>query len=295
MAEGLGIERACARGWVLAWLLAASALTVVGCTRQASTITAELAPNTIQLLPKLGVVPGQAQPRQDRTLAYEHTISIEISKDLLPTRIKEVRAACDMRKELACTLLDVSSREEFGVPSAHVRMRVAPTGVEALIEIASRGGHIAARSTHAEDLAEPIADTERELSLLSTHRDRLSGFLERKDLKVDQIIGLSKELSSTQTQIDTLNTQKANLLRRTNTELLNLDLSLPSQPYTAEQTPIWDALRTFGSNLGDAVAQVIRFSAFLLPWLIIVVPGIVLLRLFWRWITRWLARRELSR
>ena len=28
------------------------------------------------------------------------------------------------------------------------------------------------------------------------------------------------------------------------------------------------------------------------PWLVIILPGIVLLRLFWRWITRWLVRRE---
>jgi hypothetical protein len=38
---------------------------------------------------------------------------------------------------------------------------------------------------------------------------------------------------------------------------------------------------------------VIRFTAMLVPWLVIIIPGIVLLRIFWRSITRWLARREI--
>jgi hypothetical protein len=226
------------------------------------------------------------------SLAYEHTVSIELEKNTLAARIKEVRSACDSRKDFACTLLDVSLRTELEVPDGSVRMRVAPAAVEPLIEVAAKGGRVVARGTHAEDLAEPIFDTERELSLLSTHRDRLSEFSKRKDLTVEQVISLSKELSSTQTQIDSLNTKRANLKRRVDTELLTINFSPPTATYAGQQTPIHDAIRSLGTDFRDAVAQVIRFTASLIPWLVIIVPGLVLLRLFWRWITRWIARRE---
>ena len=231
----------------------------------------------------------------DKSLAYEHTVSVELQTDSLSARIKEVRSACESRKEFACTVLDVSFRAQLEVPSGQVRMRLAPAGVEPMLEIAARAGRITARSTHAEDLTEPIADTDRQLSLLSSHRDRLDEFLQRKDLKVDQVISLSKEISSTQTQIDTVSTQKANLQRRVDTELLTIEFSPPAGTFAAQLTPISDAIHSFGSDFRDAIAQVIRFTAALLPWLVIVVPGIMLLRLFWRWMTRWLARREIGR
>jgi len=53
-----------------------------------------------------------------------------------------------------------------------------------------------------------------------------------------------------------------------------------------------DALRSFGADFREAIGTVITFLAVLLPWLVIIVPGLVLLRLFWRWISRWIARRE---
>ena len=235
--------------------------------------------------------PETAAPHVGSTLAYAHSLSVEVQKDL-PARLKEVRGACESRKEFACSLLDVSFRTQLDVPSGQVRMRLAPAGIEPMIEIAARGARITSRSTHAEDLAEPIADTDRQLALLTNHRDRLDEFLQRKDLKVDQVITLSKEVSSTQTQLDTLKTQRANLQRRVDTELLTIDFSPPVGTYAAQQAPIAEAIRSFGSDFRDAIAQVIRFIAALLPWLVILVPGVVLLRLFWRWITRWLIRRE---
>jgi hypothetical protein len=233
-----------------------------------------------------------AAPRSE-SLAYEHTVSVELSKELLPTRMQELQSACNSNKELACSLLDFSTSRNQEVPSGSIRMRLAPTGVNSMIEMAGMGGEVTSRNTHAEDLAEPIADTERQLALLTTHRDRLAEFMKSKDIKVEQLITVSRELASAQSQIDQLGTQRANLRRRVDTELLTINLSLPRQAYAAEQSPVRDAFRSFGSNLRDALADVIQFVAALLPWLVVVLPGLVLLRLFWRWITRWLARREL--
>jgi len=169
-------------------------------------------------------------------------------------------------------------------------MRLSPAGVEPIIAIASKDGKVFERSTSAEDLAEPVADTERQLALMTLHRERLTELLKRKELDIDQVMALSKELATVQSRIDALGTQRANLRRRIDTDLLTINLSLPIAVHISEQSPVTDALRDFSENFREAVAMVIRFLAALLPWLAIILPGLYLMRLSWRWIGRLLPR-----
>ena len=232
--------------------------------------------------------------RRTDTLAYEHTLSIETSKDLLRARLREVEAACNTDSPSGCTILDVSLNSQQDLPHGSIRMRLAPAGLEPIIAIASKDAKVIGRSTHAEDLAEPVADNERQLALLTLHRDRLTELMKGK-LDVDQLITVSKELATVQSQIDALSTAGANLQRRIDTELLTITFSLPMQVYAADQSPVIDALRSFGSNFREAVGLMIRFLAVLLPWLVIILPGLFLLRLFWGWIGRRTAQGDKAR
>ena len=58
-----------------------------------------------------GAAERAAHP-EGRTLAYEHTVSLELRKELLPARINDVRDACDTHKDFQCTVLDVSISAE---------------------------------------------------------------------------------------------------------------------------------------------------------------------------------------
>ena len=148
------------------------------------------------------------------------------------------------------------------------------------------------RTTHAEDLAQPVADTERALSLLGVHRDRLVDIMKRKDLQIEQLITVSKELATVQSQIESTTSVNGNLRRRIDTDLLTIGLSPPMADIFSETTPVSDALRASGSNFREAMAMVIGFVSALVPWLFVVLPGLVLLRMFWRWVGRWLGRFE---
>jgi hypothetical protein len=234
--------------------------------------------------------PGSPQRARGDTLAYEHDISVEMDKELLPARLRELEAACNADRASECTVLDVSLQSQQDLPSGSIRMRLAPAGVEPIITLASKDANLTGRSTRAEDLAEPVADTERQLALLTLHRDRLTELMKSKDIKIEQLITVSRELATVQTQIDSLDTQRANLRRRIDTDLLTLTLSLPRRAYVTDPTPVADALRYFGNDFREAVGMVIRFLAVLLPWLVIILPGLFLLRLFWRWLGRRLAR-----
>jgi len=161
--------------------------------------------------------------------------------------------------------------------------RAASTGIQ---------GKVTGRSTHAEDLAQPVADTERELALLGVHRDRLAEIMKSKDLKIDQLMVVSKELATVQAQIDSLSSAHANLIRRIDTDLLTITPSPPMADFVAQSSPVRDALRQFGGDFRAALAMVIGFIAGLVPWLFVIVPGLVLLRMLWRWTGRWLGRFE---
>ena len=271
-----------------------SLLALAGCARSSNEQQLHVARLSTEPVPRQAEQVQAGQHRTTDNLAYEHTVSIELGKVLLPTRMREIQSACQTDRQFGCTLLDISVHTTEDIPQGSIRIRLAPSGVDAFIGLASQNGEVTARTTHAEDLAEQVTDTERELTLLTTHRDRLSEFMKDKSLKVDQLIAVSRELASTQTQIESASTVRANLHRRIDTHLLTLNLSIPQQVAVAQRTPIRDAFSSFGSEFTEAIAQVIRFVAVLIPWLIVIVPGVILIRLFWRGIGRWLSRRDAS-
>jgi hypothetical protein len=230
------------------------------------------------------------EPRD--TLAYEHTVSVDLDRETLPARLREIEAACNADTASRCTILESSLRWRERTPTASIRMRLAPGGVDGLIALASKDGKIVERNTHAEDLAQPVADTERKLALLGVHRDRLTEIMKSKGLQIDQLITVSKELATVQAQIEALSGAHANLLRRIDTDLLTIDLSPPIADLLSATTPVRDALRESGETFREALAMVIGFVSGLVPWLFVVLPGLVLLRMFWRWGGRWLGRME---
>jgi hypothetical protein len=236
--------------------------------------------------------PAAPQHAQD-TLAYEHNVTIEIAKERITARSEEIQKACRSDASLACALLDVSTNSDERFPSATLRMRLAPSGVDSLTTVASKDAKVTMRNTHAEDLAEPVADTERQLSLLTTHRARLDELMKGKNLTVDQLITVSRELATVQTQIEQFSTTRANLRRRIDTDLLTINLTVPPRDISAAQTPVSDAFRSFGIEMKQAFAQVITFIAILLPWLLVLIPGLFIVRWLWRRTGRWLQRREL--
>lgn len=272
-------------------VLSATLIMLSGCEKKSMQLEAASSSGLSRVALAGAAAPVRAQAETD-TLAYEHTVSVEIDKVLLPARLREIEAACRAVPSSGCTILDVSLSSHEDLPNGSIRMRLAPGGIESLIALASKDGKVIGRTSHAEDLAEPIADTDRQLALMTVHRDRLAEFMKSKDLKVEQLIAVSKELADVQSRIDSLGTQRATLRRRVDTDLLTIQLSLPPQVYAANQSPVTEALREFGHDFRTAVGMMIRFLAVLIPWLVIILPGLFLLRLFWRWMGHKITKRE---
>ena len=201
-------------------------------------------------------------------LAYEHTASITLPADGIGARMQEAQQACTSARFGACVVLNV--RQQGGDwPSATLGMRIAPQGVEPMIELASAGADLGSRSTHAEDLAVLVRDNDLARERLVKERERLQEFAARRDLAVADMIALSRQLADTEAQLERAGREAAQHRRRIETQLLTLEFRPTSTQ--ANRNEIWLAIRDSGQTLAAGVAWTIRALAFSLPLLLLVV------------------------
>ncbi|HEV8395260.1 MAG TPA: DUF4349 domain-containing protein [Vicinamibacterales bacterium] len=263
-------------------------LALSGCARKQAPPPPASAPAEFASTSRIATVERPA----DSTLAYAHQVTAEVPADGLLRRLDAVRAACVSDRANACTVLDVARHDEGGVPSGRVVVRLAPAGVDPLVRLAGQGGRLLSVTTHADDLAEPVQDTERQVAQLNAYRAKLTDFLQRRDLGVDQLLTVSKELAGIQTQIDDVSTKRATLRRRIDTDLLTVSLQVPRFEAESQASRVGEALRGFFSTMTNSLADVIEFTAAFLPWLVIVVPGFLGIRWLWNRTSQWLRSRS---
>lgn len=221
------------------------------------------------------------------SLAYEHTISVQVADDALAERMKAVREACADERFGHCSLLKFE--ESSGrFPSGVVSVRVAPASVEPLVALASVEGSIGSRATHAEDLAVAVADATRERDQLTAQRTQLLAFQNRKDLAVADMIALAHEIAVVESTLADLTQTSANLQRRVETNLLTIDFRAMQtrSRWSSVGNSLSDSLDSFLDGTSDAIEMI----AFGLPFLILLFP----LALFWRWLWRRVTLRKTS-
>jgi hypothetical protein len=196
-----------------------------------------------------------------------------------------LREACLEAEGNVCTLLSAElSSGEYS--RAKIVARVQAAFVSRLVVIASAEGEIESQNTSAEDLATPVADTERHLAWLTKHRDRLIAYQDRSDIKVEQLIQLSEQIARTQGEIERLTAERSNLQRRIDTDLLTLELHARWATGQSVVAPLREAVADFVPNLFLALGALLQFFSFALPWAIVLIPLVFGLRYAWRALRR---------
>ncbi|WP_082938345.1 DUF4349 domain-containing protein [Mitsuaria sp. 7] len=226
--------------------------------------------------------PGAAAPR--RTLAYEHTLQIEIAEEKLAATHQAALAACREASADLCEVLD--SRINTGkYASSSLRLRAKPSGIQKLIASMGKQGEITGQSTSTEDLAGPIQDVEKKQAMLTTYRSELEALRKRPGNDADALIKLTRELAQVQSELEAADGRQANLLRRVETEILTINIQAGRDK--SFWRPISLAASDFGGSLSQGISSAITGVAYLLPW------SVVLGLLFW--IGRKLWRRRKPR
>ena len=260
-------------------LALAIVLAVIGGACSKSADDAAPAAAATATAPDEGGVPGVAN-RPGSFLAYEHEVSIRLPAAKISSHVAAVRDACMSERFGGCSVLS----EEQGAgeaPFGSLKIRAAPQVVQPLVKLGSEGGEISQRSTHAEDLADAVNDNSLRRQRLQVQHQKLSEILERRDLKVEDMMSLSQQMAQLETELQATEQEAAQQRRRIETNLLTLSFS--SENVTVESSKIRLAIRGLGGIWDVSIATLITIVGALLPFALFAGVVLVIVRIVLGW------------
>jgi hypothetical protein len=242
---------------------------------------------------------GKAAPPEGPKLAYSHDLSIETKADSVKPRFEQVRDACLNQVIPGCVLLRADIAEQGfdrgRHPVATLSVRLTHEGVAPFEQAVLKplpgeqtdDVAVLSRSTSAEDLTAVIADGDRRLAQLTDYRDRLTQLAKRADAKVDDLIKVEGELSTTRSQIEELTADQSRLNQRVATEMETVQIA--GRVTVGRDSGIAAVWHKAGELLDGSVADALQFLIQAVPWVIALLVVLVLLpvmrvvvRVLWR-------------
>ncbi len=207
------------------------------------------------------------------TIAYEHTLHLDVPESEVAVRYHTAQSLC---KRDECAILE-SNLDTGEVFEGSLKLRAKPATIDAIIKALSPQGEVINHNVRGEDLALPISDATKKLSMLQTYRNSLEGLLKRHNVDIDSLIKINQQLAQVQSDIESLSGEKAHLELRVKTEILNI--SIVSETNRSFYAPIKHTLSEFKSTLASGISALIGIIAFVLPFGIVLWLG----RRGWRW------------
>ncbi len=226
------------------------------------------------LLRSSGPGGGGAVFAASRFVAVRHKLEIVGPGAQLAKSIEAVVAFCGT---IQCEVLSSSVTNETAVlsPSGNIAARVAPADVNKFLDFVGKQGKIAQHSTESEDKTAAVIDVEAKLKNQTDFRDSLRRMLTKPGVSVADLLQIQEKLAEAQAELDSEATQRKMLANET--EKVYVEVAFHSEQRTTRRgafASVGEALRDFGSDLGDSLAALISAVAAILPWLIVIVPGL---------------------
>jgi hypothetical protein len=218
-----------------------------------------------------------------RFVAVRHKLEIVEASSGLAKSIEAVVAFCGT---MQCEVLSSSVTNETAVlsPSGYVAARVAPQDVNKFLDFVEKQGKIAQHATDSEDKSAAVIDVEAKLKNQTDFRDSLRKMLTKPGVSVADLLQIQEKLAEAQSELDSEATQRKVLANET--EKVYVEIAFHSEQGTISRgafTSVREALRDFGSVLGDSLAALITAIAAIIPWLIVIIPGLWFLIKAVRW------------
>lgn len=226
-----------------------------------------------------GLASDASQREANPYLAYEHSIYIKSTHEDLETDYKKIVDACTADRINNCALLQ-SELNSGDYASASIRLRIAPAGVNPLLNLASGLGEISSQSTHIEDLSTAIADSEKRIAMLTNYQNQMLELQKQKNIDIDSAMKIAQEIANIQSQLEETAGAAQYLKTRTKMDIINIRFS--TSPDESFWLDITNALDEFSENLSEAIASVIIATAYLLPWGLLFYVLFLIVRFLWR-------------
>ena len=209
-----------------------------------------------------------------RFVAVRHKLEIVEAGSGLAKSIEAVVAFCGT---LQCEVLSSSVTNETAIlsPSGSIAARVAPQDLNKFLDFVGKQGKIAQHATESEDKTAAVVDVEAKLKNQTDFRDSLRRMLTKPGVSVTDLLQIQEKLAEAQAELDSEATQRKILANET--EKVYVEIAFRAEQRTTSRgafASVGEALRNFGSDLGDSLAALITASAAIIPWLIVIIPGL---------------------
>lgn len=209
-----------------------------------------------------------------RFVAVRHNLEIVEVGSGLPKSIEAVAEFCGT---IQCEVLSSSvTSETAGLsPSGNIAVRVAPQDLNKFLEFVGKQGNIAQHATESEDKTAAVVDIEAKLKNQTDFRDSLRRMLTKQGVSVADLLQIQEKLAEAQAELDSEATQR--IILANETEKVYVEIAFRSDRPTSGRSSfavVGEALRGFGSVLGDSLAALITAVAAIVPWLIVIIPGL---------------------
>jgi hypothetical protein len=225
--------------------------------------------------------PARESNAEKKYIALRHHLQIETQAE----HMQEVfDAAVKHCEALNCQMLSAYYNKEtlYSPPSASLSARVPSRNVEIFLSGLAKNGEILQHGRDSEDKTNQVVDTDARIKNLTELRDRLRAMLGDKNAKFKDIIEVERELANTQSQLDSMMSMRNILSQETDLVAVNIDFTA-TQGITEQGffAPVARAFKDAGRIFMESSAAVITFVMSAIPWLLIGIPIIWLVRKYW--------------
>jgi hypothetical protein len=215
-------------------------------------------------------------------IAERRTIEILTPESQLQKSWESAVAYCSTIK---CEVVSssITMRTAGSTPTGTISFRVAPEDLQKLLAQFDKLGKVAQHTTEREDKTTAVVDNEAKIKNLTAFRDNLRAMLAKPSAKVSDLVEIQKQLTDTQSELDSETAQRKLLTNETEKIAVQITFRVESaRSRRGAFSQIWDALLESGSILGDSTASLITTIVAVIPWLILIVPTIWLLSKVWK-------------
>jgi hypothetical protein len=222
----------------------------------------------------------------ERYVAERHKLELLTSESQLQKSWQSTVAFCGT---IQCEVLssNITTRTGDSVPSGSISLRVSPEDLNRLLAYVEKLGKVAESATEREDKTTAVVDTEAKIKNLTGFRDSLRAMFAKPSATVKDLVEIQQQLTDTQSQLDSETAQRKILANETEKIAVEISFILEGSIGSARGfARIWNAFRESGDILADSTSSLITTIVAIVPWLILIVPGVWLLVKAWRALRR---------
>ena len=218
-------------------------------------------------------------------LAYSYAIGFLLPGDRIAAAQDAHRNQCDAMGPAHCQLLSLERDGSEENEGASLKLRVATAEAKSFTEAAAQivskaGGRATETKVGTEEVSKAIVDTEARIRQRELLVARLTEVLRTRSGKVSELVEAERSVAAAQEELD----QARGWLRELRGRVAMSDIDIH---YTAI-APTADA-NTIGTQLGEAgqgsaatfmlaLRTMLTLAIYLLPWILVIVPTVLLLR-----------------